>query len=251
MSSNYNYTAGEDMNIPQKMNVFKRLGNLIFSPKNLFLYLKNKPAMLFPLILCSIGTIAVQLLMMESMKDTRMDAIYNAFQSAGRSLYPDQIESLIKPVIILTVAASPFIIIAGWAIRTLFLYCVFSLVNCEKGLKKYFSMTAYIMLLSVARDLIHSLFLYFFGGNNASVYVTSLASLLDPEIVGNFLYGIASSLEVFNIWKFVLYGIGFAYIGNVSKKKSYATAAVLFVLSMLLGAGWAVLRSRVLAGMSG
>jgi len=112
-------------------------------------------------------------------------------------------------------------------------------------------MTAYIMLLTVARDLIHALFLYFFGGSSTTAYVTSLASLLDPETSGSFLYGLASSLEVFNIWKYVLIGIGFAYAGNVKKKKSYVTAVVLFLITTLFSAGWAVLQSRISAGMPG
>jgi len=251
MENNYDFSDRENMNTPQKMSVFKRLGCLIFSPKDLFLYLKTKPAMLFPLILCSIGTIIVQLLMLEAMKDTRLDAVYNALQSSGSGIPPEQIETFIKPVIIMSIAASPFVIIAGWAIRTLLLYGIFRLADCEKGLKKYFSMTSYIMLLSVARDLIHALFLYYFGDNNINAYVTSLASILDPEITGNFIYGITSSLEVFNIWKFVLYGIGFAFVGNMAKKKSYAMAAVLFVVTMVLSAGWTVLQNNILAGMAG
>src|SRR5690606_30202768 len=106
------------------------------------------------------------------------DTIYNAFQASGQSMSPEQIEKLIKPFLILTIAISPFLFAAGWAVRTLILYGIYRFVDCEKGLKKYFSMTAYIMLLTVARDLIHALFLYFFGGSSTTAYVTSLASLL-------------------------------------------------------------------------
>jgi len=247
----YGNDKREEMNIPQKMNVFKRLGCLIFSPKDLFLYLKNKPTVLFPLILFSIGTIAVQLLMLEPLKDTKLDEIYNILLNSGRAMSPEQIKSFLKPFIILLIAASPFIYIAGWAVRTLILYCVYRLVNCEKGLKKYFSMTAYIMLLSIVRDLIHALFLNYFGGNNINAYVTSIASLLDPEMTGSILYSIASSLEVFNIWNYILLGIGFAYVGNVEKKKSYVTAVVLFLLTMLISIGWTALRSGVAARMAG
>ena len=57
-------------------------------------------------------------------------------------------------------------------------------------------------------------FIYFTNGDMTAAQVTSLASLLNQEVVGVFIYSIASSIDVFNIWTYVLYGIGFVYTGS-------------------------------------
>ena len=163
-----------------------------------------------------------------------MDTLHFTYKAMGLSTL-EQLET-IASLTIGTVVSTPFVIIATWLITTLILYLVYALAGREKGLKKYFSMVAYISLITVLGQLLHAFFIYFTNGDMTAAQVTSLASLLNQEVVGVFIYSIASSIDVFNIWTYVLYGIGFVYTGGANKKKAYIISVVLFVVVTLITA---------------
>jgi len=238
----------DEQKAPEKMNIFTRIGNLFFSPKKLFLFIREKPSILFPLIIISIGAIAYTLLIWEQSRKFQMDFTYNTYQNMGMSITPDQLEALVNANMITTVITAPLSLIASWAIFTLIFYAVFRLANCEKGMKKYFSMMAYINIIAVIGMVLNGLYVYLMGGSTTT-YVTSISSLLDQEAAGNFLYGISSSIEVFNIWSYVLYGMGFIYVGGVEKRKSIIITSVLFILFALISAGLTSLASGLLGGL--
>lgn len=233
---------------PEKMNVFARVSNLFFSPKKLFLFIREKPSLLFPLIIMSIGSIAYYLLIWEQTRKLQLDITYSSYQKMGMSITPDQLETLVNSGMIASAVTAPLTIIASWAIVTLILYAVFRFADCEKGMKKYFSMMAYINIIPVVGMVLNGLYIHFMGGS-LTAYVTSISSLIDPEETGMFLYGILSNIEVFNIWAYVLYGMGFIYVGGVNKRKSIIITSVLFILFTLAAAGIASLSSSFLGGI--
>lgn len=245
---NYMNRMEEEFEVPENMNPFQRIANLFFSPKKLFSFLRKKPSVLLPIIIISIGTFLHQLILFEPTKDMQMDLRYNTYKQVGMSFTPDQLETLVNAQAIGGLIASPIVGVAAWLVSSLIMYAIFRLVNCEKGLKKYFSMIGYISILSVISQLIHAGFLRYSGGDLLSPAVTSLASMLDSETLNPLLFGIASGLEVFNIWTFILYGIGFAYTGGVEKKKSYIMAGILFAVVLLITAGSSVLSAGLLSG---
>ncbi|HEY8420593.1 MAG TPA: Yip1 family protein [Thermoclostridium sp.] len=241
-----NYQLGEEL-VPEKMNIFQRIGNLIFNPKKLFSYTARKPTILFPVVILCILSLVTQLLLMEQYQGTYTDLFYNATKTAGGEISVDQAENMAKWFAIGTVASTPVILVITWLITTLILYLVFRLAGCEKGLKKYFSMVAYISIISVLGQLLHSIYVYFTGESILTAQVTSLASLISSETVGSFLYGIAKNIEVFNIWTYILYGVGFVYTGGAKKQRAYIITAVLFVIVTLVTAGSSNLSSQLAA----
>mgnify|MGYP000882971111 FL=1 len=249
----YNNADGLQMNneiIPDKMNIFQRIGNLLFNPRKLFAFTARKPTILFPVIVLVILSIVPNLLLMEQYQGTFADTIYSAGNTAGGEITVDQAETMAKWLAVGTVASAPFTMIIRWILATLILYPVFRLAGCEKGMKKYFSMIAYITVIAVLGQIVHSLYIYYTGETLMSVQVTSLASLVGDESMGSFLYAVIASIEVFNIWTYILYGIGFAYTGGVKKQKAYLVSAVLFVAAALINAGAAHFTTQ-LAGLSG
>ena len=243
MDNNYVLNE-EEMIIPEKMNIFKRLANLFFSPKKLFSYIRNKPSILFPIIILCIGTIVVYYFTNSLTQGAQLDLLYENYKNMGMDMSPDEIKAIMKVFSIVMLAASPFIVLAGWAISTLVLYLIFRLANCEKGLKKYFSMMAYISLIPLIGSIIHILFLYYTGADPSSASVTSLASLIDAQSVGSVLFSLAASLEFFSIWRYILIGIGFVYVGRVEKKKSYTITLILFLITVLLNIGLAAVQNQ-------
>lgn len=233
---------------PEKMNVFTRIGNLFFSPKKLFLFIREKPTLLFPLIIMSIGAVAYQLLIWEQSRKLQMDITYNTYQNMGMSITPDQLEAMVDAGMITSVITAPLGVIASWAIITLIFYAVFRFAECEKGMKKYFSMMAYISIISVVGMVLNGLYVYFMGGS-ITTYVTSVSSLFDQGTTGAFLNGILLNIEVFNIWAYVLYGMGFIYVGGVDKRRSAIVTSVIFILFTLAAAGLTSLSSSLLGGL--
>lgn len=226
----------DELNKPQKMNIFKQIGALFTSPKKLFTYIANKPNIAFPVILIGIISVLIPLINFEKLKGTIMDTLHFTYKAMGLEYSLEQLETIANAFAIGTVVSTPFVIIATWLITTLILYLVYALAGREKGLKKYFSMVAYISLITVLGQLLHAFFIYFTNGDMTAAQVTSLASLLNQEVVGVFIYSIASSIDVFNIWTYVLYGIGFVYTGGANKKKAYIISVVLFVVVTLITA---------------
>lgn len=237
--------------IPERMNIFSRIGNLLFTPSKLFSFIRKKPTILLPIILVCIGAILVQFLLMEPSRDYMLDFTYNQYKSMGIGLSSQAIEQFVDSTLKISAFASPIMYIIIWIAITLILYLVFRLVKCEKGLRKYFSLVAYIMLIITAGQLVQAVFINVTACDINSPVVTSLASLLDPGVKGTFLYGIASSFEVFNIWAFVLIAVGFVYTGGVVKKKSYILTAILFVVVLLASGAIASVTGAVQSSIQG
>lgn len=249
MNGNNEKTVLEEIDVPNKMNIFQRIGCLLFSPSKLFSFIKKKPTVLFPIILISVGAIASQLLMWEQTKNVSIDTTYNMYKSMGMSYTPDQLEKMYDSFKALTIAVSPIPFLVIWSVTTLIIYMIYRLVKCEKGLKKYFSMMGYIMVLTMVGMVINSAYINLTGNGATNTIVTSVASLLDPNLQGTFLYGLASQMEVFNLWAFVLFGMGFVYTGSVPKKKSYVLTTILAVIVILASAGLSLLSAGLQSGI--
>lgn len=223
----------EETNKPEKMNVFKQIGALLFSPKKLFTYIANKPVIVFPAILLSLISVLAQFINFEKLKGTLMDSFHTTYRAMGIEYTREQLQTLANASAIGTLISTPILMVAAWLITTLILYLLFGLAGREKGLKKYFSMVAYISVISVLGQLLNAFFIYFTNGDMMAAQVTSVASLLNQQAVGVFIYAIASSFDVFNIWTYALYAMGFVYTGGANKKKAYILSGVLFIVVTL------------------
>ncbi|PEM31585.1 Yip1 family protein [Bacillus wiedmannii] len=89
----------------------------------------------------------------------------------------------------------------------------------------YANLVFYIgSLLNVGLGLI-------FDGNGTDAY-TSLAPLFEK---GTVLNGIASSIEIFNIWSLILTGLGLHIVAGLSKKQATILILIFFILTIGLG----------------
>jgi hypothetical protein len=62
---------------------------------------------------------------------------------------------------------------------------------------------------------------------------TNLAYYLDPETTGKFVRGMASSVDIINIWTIILVGIGYACTSKVKRSTAITIVAVWYVLYKL------------------
>lgn len=66
---------------------------------------------------------------------------------------------------------------------------------------------------------------------------TNLAYYLDPETTSKFVRGMASSIDLINIWSIVLIGIGFACTSKVKRSTAIMIVAVWYLAFKLLTSG--------------
>jgi hypothetical protein len=69
------------------------------------------------------------------------------------------------------------------------------------------------------------------------------AAFIDRESVSGGLHAILSSFDLFGIWVLILYILGFSALGKVSKGKAAAIVIAIFILKVLLKAGFAAVFS--------
>jgi hypothetical protein len=70
---------------------------------------------------------------------------------------------------------------------------------------------------------------------------TNLAYYLDPDTTGKFIRGMASSLDLINIWSIILVGIGYSCTSKVKRSTAILIVATWYVLFKLLTSGLASL----------
>lgn len=96
---------------------------------------------------------------------------------------------------------------------------------------KILSIYLYANLVYYIGGLLNAGLGFIFDGNGTDVY-TSLAPLFEQ---GTVAHGIASSIEIFNIWSLILTGLGLHIVAGLSKKQATILIVIFFILTIALG----------------
>lgn len=96
---------------------------------------------------------------------------------------------------------------------------------------KILSIYLYANLVFYIGGLLNVVLSLIFDGNGTDAY-TSLAPLFEK---GTVLNGIASSIEIFNIWSLILTGLGLHIVAGLSKKQATILIVIFFILTVGLG----------------
>jgi hypothetical protein len=133
---------------------------------------------------------------------------------------------------------SPLLILFYALIETLALWLTFKLaVGAETPFKTAYAIVMYAGLPGVIGAILGTISM--FAGVNPEGFDinnpvgTNLAYYLDPETTGKFVRGMASSLDVINIWMIVLLGIGFACNSKVKRSTAITVVAVWYLVFKL------------------
>ncbi|PGP03445.1 hypothetical protein CN995_13685 [Bacillus cereus] len=96
---------------------------------------------------------------------------------------------------------------------------------------KILSIYLYANLVYYIGGLLNAGLGFIFDGNGTDVY-TSLAPLFEQ---GTVAHGIASSIEIFNIWSLILTGLGLHIVAGLSKKQATILIVIFFILTIAFG----------------
>lgn len=211
-------------------NFFENLINVFFSPRKTMESVDRNPKWVLPLavllaltLIFTILTINVtmteqmhkqrQVLEKRGMSDEEIDNAIQVGQKVGKIIAPI---SAIVVVAIFTALIALFI----WFVGNIILggYATY---------KKVFTILIYSSFISAIGMLIKIPLIL---QKKTSDITFSLASFFNPENMNKYLYSFLKTIEVFEVWRFVVLAIGFAVVYRFSMKKSAWTMVVLFLL---------------------
>ncbi|MDF9554415.1 Yip1 family protein [Bacillus tropicus] len=119
----------------------------------------------------------------------------------------------------------------GLFIAAGFYKVIMMLMGNDTPYMKILSIYLYANLVFYIGGLLNVALSLTFDGNGTDAY-TSLAPLFEK---GTVLNGIASSIEIFNIWSLILTGLGLHIVAGLSKKQATILIVIFFILTVGLG----------------
>ena len=141
---------------------------------------------------------------------------------------------------------SPALILFYFLIETLALWVTFKMVlGAETSFKEAYAIVMYAALPSIFGAILGTIAL--FAGINPEGFDiknpvgTNLAYYLDPDTTAKFVRGMASSLDLINIWGAILLGIGFASTSKVKRSTAIIVVVVWYLAFKVIASALASL----------
>ncbi len=138
---------------------------------------------------------------------------------------------------------SPVLTIIFVAVIAAVLVGTFKLaLGAEVKFKHGMAISMYAFLPGIIKALLVILTITISGGESFTFehqLASNLGPLFDPS--SPFLYSVASSLDLFNIWSLILTGIGYSYVSKVKRGTSMAVVFGWWAVVVLVSAGFAAL----------
>ncbi|MGB7554314.1 MAG: YIP1 family protein [Candidatus Korobacteraceae bacterium] len=138
---------------------------------------------------------------------------------------------------------SPVLTIIFVAVIAAVLVGTFKLaLGAEVKFKHGMAISMYAFLPGIIKALLVILTITISGGESFTFehqLASNLGPLFDPS--SPFLYSVASSLDLFNIWSLILTGIGYSCVSKVKRGTSMAVVFGWWAVVVLVSAGFAAL----------
>jgi hypothetical protein len=226
---------------PAPLSQGARIVNTFIAPSKTFTDLRRNASWWAPWILISIFSIVFVYAMG---KQVGFDQISK--NQIAHSPRADQFEKLpadqqakrlqlSSKIIGIFAYGTPGMILFYFLIETVALWVTFKVAaGAETSFGQAYAIVMYSALTGIVGAILGTISL-FAGVNPEGFDVnnpvgTNLAYYLDPDTTGKFLRGMASSLDLINIWTIVLIGIGFACTSKVKR-----STAIMIVAGWYLG----------------
>ncbi len=221
-----------------KLTIGQRLIKIFTDPITFFEDLRQNPTWLVPLILIILMTIIFTVATKNQMLEYRKQMIYDS-QRIPEELKDKSIEQIenMSPgaYYTQTIIGSTFGILIVYGLGAAFFLFVGNFVLGGKAsYKQMFALFTWANMVSIVELLVKMVLIL--QKNSAEVY-TSLALFMDPSKSKTFLFQLLNAVDIFAIWKVILWAIGFGIIYRFSAKKSYITVITMYVLYVLISIG--------------
>lgn len=218
---------------------FTLLVNIITDPKAAFTQLKAHVNWVFPYLLSALTVITVVFLLAD------ITAEFSRTMILDNEMIPEATKDQIledmdneDPNWTLLKGVGGGLISDGLMFLAV-AFIMFMLVNfilgAKANFKTTFSMVAWIGVIGVIESFLKAALILQSG--SIDVYTTSLAIFMDPAAKKSFIFQLMAQVELFMIWKAILYTIAINTLFNIEKQKATVAVVVLFIMGILTFAG--------------
>jgi hypothetical protein len=238
---------------PKRMGEGARLAGVFFEPAKTFADIAARPAFLVPMLLVLVFGVAYMTAFSQHVGWERMIRHQMETSSRAAQLTQEQRDMQVNMGLKFAPVMGYVGVLAGvplaWLIwAAILLGIVKGMMSVPVRFKQVFSIVAYsglpgVIFMALAIAVIFLKSPDDFNLQNPLVF--NPAAFMDPSTTSKFVYGVASSLDLFRLWTLVLIAIGLKAAGGKSLSMGGAVTAV-FVPWLL----W-TLCSSALAGLFG
>lgn len=223
-----------------KMNFIQRVFGVIFSPVKTMQSLEQKPRILFALLLSILTPVVMILSVLPMYKEYSRGLLEANYEKMNVEVTAAQIDQGLNISTYSGLIGGAVVGAAMWFLGALILWGIVKIFKGEGSYMQFLSITGYAAVITALSTLV-TIITTRLTGTFSLVSFTSLGSIL-PDMKGNFIYGVAKSLEVFSIWKYIVIAIGVATVSKLDKKKAYIIVLCIFA-ALLIFAGVSEVRT--------
>lgn len=216
----------------KQLSFIKRLIGIVLSPEETMKTLAQKPRFLFPFLAVGLGMLLLYLIRYPLYVDYLRMVSETAIAQQNTQVTPEQLEASLKFGTIFGLVFTPIGAIAMWLILTGVMFVGTKILKGEGSFKQFMSITGYAYVIMILYFIL-SAGVSFFSGE---LMLNTTLGIFVPDLKGSYLYGFLRSIDLFNIWYYVVMSIGVLTISKLSKTKAYAMMTVIYLTSVVIGA---------------
>lgn len=234
------------------MNSIDTIINTITNPSKAFQTLKEKPFILVILIITAVITAATSFLIMFNLDEATTKAnMREQFEKrmekiearTGEKMTSEKMDKSIdkqwKAMSVwgkITPVIAPVMSIIFYLFLALIFFLVFKLLDTETTFQQSFSVVMHTYIPHLLKAVVAAIISFTKGGYGLqemqNLVISNPGFLVDPE-KQKVLFGLLSSLDIFNIWVIVLTIMGFSTVSG--KKTGTVTAWVIGIWGFYIG----------------
>ncbi len=220
----------EELARTSEMNFLSRMFGVFFSPQKTMESINHKPGWVVPLIVILLATVILSVISMPVTIPYQLEKQRTAMEERGMS--DEEIDQALE----MSAKITKFAIPAGGLIMGGIFLVIIALVvwfvgniilGGETNFARVFSVFLYSSFISLFGGIIKLPII--FSRQTPDVHF-SIASFFNPDSLNKWLYSFLKTIELFQIWQFIVLAIGFAVIYKFSMKKAGWAMFFLFIV---------------------
>ena len=230
------YGNGEE--VSESLSPIQRFIGVVLSPGKVMQDLARRPRILFPFLFMALISLVPYILLFQTILDVTITQLEQSFAMSGILMTPDGIRATAIGSLIGAAVLVPIIAIVVWLIGAAIFMAAAKILKGAGTYKSFLSITGYAFIIKAFTIVIATVMGFVTGEFlTDAAAVTSVASFLDAENTSAAFYAVASQLEIFNIWYYIVVSIGISKVSGFSLKKSIIMVAVLCAIGLTISAG--------------